>query len=760
MAKGPSQVALIGSYPPRRCGIATFTSDLYHAISGQQKSKGRVYTLAMNDAPGGYPYESEVRLEIRENVLDDYRMASSFLNINGADAVILQHEYGIFGGDSGKYILRTMGELRMPALTTLHTILQEPKDEQRDVMSGILELSERVVVMSERGVDMITGIYGFPREKVVLIPHGIPDVPFVDPNFYKDKFGVEGRKVLLTFGLLSPGKGIEYVIQALPDITAKFPEVSYLVLGVTHPHVKKAHGEEYRLSLQRMAEDLGVKDNVFFLNRFVELEELCQCIGAADIYVTPYLKKEQITSGTLSYALGAGKAVVSTPYWHAEELLAEDRGRLVPFQDADAVAQAIIGLLENEIEFNAMRRRAYQYCRDMIWSKVGHDYLRICQEVMTQRATKPRVTSIFAVEGPAVEELPEIDLRHLRMLTDDTGAIQHATYTAPNRDTGYTTDDNARALIVACRVFNLRRDESILGLMHVYLGFLLHAFNEERRRFRNFMAYDRRWLEDQGSEDSHGRAIWAVGQGVGYVKNESIVSLCARLFAESLPTTETFVSPRALSYTLLGIHDYLRKFGGDATVRRVRETLARRLQDQFDGYATDEWPWLEDAITYSNGVLPHALLMSGQWIPDSHMVETGLKSLRWLLDVQTGGSGHLSIVGNDGWYPRDGEKAKFDQQPVEAMVLAHACLEAYNMTQEKEWIDEARRCFHWFLGQNDLGLALYDFETGGCRDGLHPNGVNENQGAESTLAWLLALTALHGARMEKPAEEDEKPSGE
>jgi hypothetical protein len=312
---------------------------------------------------------------------------------------------------------------------------------------------------------------------------------------------------------------------------------------------------------------------------------------------------------------------------------------------------------------------------------------------------------------------------------------------------------------VACRVFDLTKDEKTLDLMHVYLGFLLHAFNKERHRFRNFMAYDRSWLEDMGSEDSHGRALWALGQGVGHVKNESIVSLCARLFGEALPATEKFSSPRALAYTLVGIHDYLRTFGGDAAVRRVREALAGRLQEQFDGYASDEWPWLEDTITYSNGVLPHALLMSGQWIPDSRMVETGLQSLRWLLEVQTGGEGRLSIVGNNGWYPRDGEKAKFDQQPVEAMVLAHACLEAYNVTQEKEWLGEARRCFHWFLGQNDLGLPLYDFETGGCRDGLHPNGVNENQGAESTLAWLLTLTALHGVRSKQPAEE-EKPSGE
>ena len=599
---------------------------------------------------------------------------------------------------------------------------------------------------------MLADIYGAPREKIVHIPHGIPDVPFVDPNFYKDKFGVEGRKVLLTFGLLSPGKGIEYVIQALPDIVQRFPQVTYVVLGVTHPHVKKKSGEEYRLGLQRLAEDLGVGDNVFFLNRFVELEELCQCIGAADIYVTPYLKKEQITSGTLSYALGAGKAVVSTPYWHAEELLADGRGRLVPFRDHGAIAKEVMDLLGDEVKCSAMRRQSYQYCRGMVWKETGKKYLNLCRKILKERATRPRIVSAFTEDREMVSELPEINLRHLKTLTDDTGILQHAKYATPNRNHGYTTDDNARALMTASRVLNLTGDESALDLLHVYLGFLMYAFNTERKRFRNFMSYERDWLEDVGSEDSHGRALWSLGETVASVTDQSVVSLCARLFNDALTPVEDFTSPRSLAFTLIGIHDYLRIFGGDATVKRVRETLARRLQAMFDNNASDEWPWCENDATYANAILPHALIMSGQWIPDSKMVETGLRALEWLLEIQTGDGEHLSVIGNNGWFVRGGEKATFDQQPIEAMTLLHACIEAYNMTQAKKWLSQAQRCFDWFLGRNDLGVAVYDFKTGGCRDALHPNGVNENQGAESTLAWMLALTAMHGVRSVAPAE--------
>ena len=735
-----NSIAVIGTYLPRLCGIATFTYDLCTAM-GKVFQPGRLLAMALDDVPEGYPYPDEVCFQIRAAQAGDYRLAANFLNINQIDVAVVQHEFGIFGGPSGAHVLTMIRDLSMPVIANLHTVLQDPNDEQRAVINELGKLSSRVLVMSQKAVDMLRSIYSVPEDKIHFVPHGIHDVPFIDPNFYKDKFGVEGKKVILTFGLLSPNKGIEYMIRAMPAVVEKHPEAVYLVLGATHPHIVRAVGEEYRQNLQRMVRDLGMAKHVVFHNRFVSVEELCQYIGSADIYVTPYLGPEQITSGTLAYAVGAGKAVVSTPYWYAEETLADERGRLVPFKDPDALAREVTDLLDNEQERHAMRIRAYEFARGMVWENVASEYIRLAREATEERSQTPRPTAAI-LPTDTIESLPEPDLRHLRTMTDDTGVFQHAIYSVPHRKHGYTTDDNARALNATTLYWRLYQDDSVLPLVNVYLAFLMDAFDPERKRFRNYLNYDRSWPEEEGSEDSHGRALWALGLAAANAQNKSVLTFAVRLFADGLPSTEHFTSPRAVAFTLIGIHAYLEQFPGDATARRMRQLLADRLFNWFRDNVTDDWSWLEDTVTYANARLAHALILSGQWIPNTEMADMGLRALGWLLDIQAAEDGHLSIIGNHGWHPRGGRRAPFDQQPVEALALIEACAEACMWTRNDHWLREARRCLDWFLGRNDLHVPLYDFKTGGCCDGLQPDGPNKNQGAESTLAWLISLLTL------------------
>lgn len=737
-----SRIGFVGNYMPRQCGIATFTTDLCETIATEY-SDTTCIALPVNDTEAGYAYPPRVRFELKEKDIDSYRRVADFLNINNVDLVCLQHEYGIYGGQAGSHILALLRELRMPVVTTLHTILKEPDPAQRRVLEEVMALSDRVVVMSERGVEFLQEIYRVAPEKIDLIPHGIPDVPFVDPSFHKDLFGVEGKMVLLSFGLLSASKGIEDVIAALPAIVAEHPNVVYLIVGATHPHVLRHEGETYRLSLQWLARDKGVEGHVIFYNRFVSLEELIEFISAADIYITPYHNAAQITSGTLAYTLGAGKAVISTPYWYAEEMLAEERGALVPFRDPAKLAEQVIDLLDNESKRHAMRKRAYLFGRAMIWPEVAHRYMESFERARVERRH-------FAPSGFVVKpldkrpgELPPLKLDHLRHMTDATGMLQHAGFTVPNYREGYTMDDNARALIVGTLLEELGSTEAS-ELASRYLAFVWYGFNTETGRFRNFMDYQRQWLEECGSEDSHGRALWALGTVLGRTNTQSLQSLASSMFERALPAILNTTSPRAWAFTLIGIHEYLRRFSGDRMANQIRDELAARLLQIYQTTSSESWLWYEDGLTYCNAVLPQAMLMCGQWIPNNAMTEAGLESLGWLADLQRADTagGHFVPIGSNGFYQRGGERVRFDQQPIEAQAMISACLEAYRSTGDERWRKEARRAFEWFLGRNDLNLPVYDPTTGGCRDGLHPDRPNENQGAESTLAFLQALLEL------------------
>ena len=754
-SKSGLRFACLGTYVPRLCGIATFSHDLCEALCQELRNKRACHFIAVNDIPGGYGYSPRVRFEVRQEQTADYKLAADFINIRNLDFLLVQHEFGIFGGDAGGHLLAMLRDVAMPVVTTLHTVLSAPNDDQRKVMRELAAVSDRFVVMANRAEQLLRDVYDVPPEKIVMIPHGIPDMPFVDPAFYKDQFGVEGRKVLLTFGLLSPGKGIEYVIRALPELVVDHPDLVYIVLGATHPHVKRQSGEQYHHQLQRLADELGVFENVLFENRYVDLEELCQFLGAADIYITPYLGAEQIVSGTLIYALGAGKAVVSTPYSYAQEMLAEDRGRLVPFKDFEAIAREVGGLLDNELEQQAMRKRAYMFTRNAVWREVARAYLEVIHEVrqhpLVRQATKGRPGSKTAV----LYAVPELKIDHVRGMTDDVGILQHARFAVPDRCHGYCTDDNARALIFSLQAYRLTQAPELLKMSTTYLSFLQHAYNEANGRFRNFMTYDRRWKEDFGSDDSHGRALWSLGIAVADAPTEGLRAAALNLFERGLRTAESLTAPRAWAFTIVGVHGYLRKYSGDSEVRRIRDSVSNRLYDLFESQATDDWPWVEEKLTYANGKLSHALLMSGQWMQRDDMTELGLRSLEWLLSVQTEPDGTLSPVGNNGWHDRDGESARFDQQPIEVHALLEACTEAYNVTADGRWLAEAHRCFDWFLGKNPLNAMLYDYETGGCRDGLQADGVNENEGAESTLACLLSLLAI---RSLEPAKTEVRPA--
>ena len=736
------KIAFLGDYLPRKCGIATFTTDLRCAVAAEFPAM-QCLVVPVNDLAGGYDYPAEVRFEIAEQDLPSYLRAADFLNITDVDVVCVEHEFGIFGGPAGSHVLALLRELQMPIVTTLHTVLREPNTEQRRVMRELIRLSTRLVTMTERGQQFLHEIYQAPPAKIDLIPHGIPDMPFADPNYFKDEFGVAGKQVLLTFGLLSPNKGIEYALRALPDIIREYPNIVYIVLGQTHPNLLRNEGEAYRLSLERLAKDLGVQKHVVFFNRFVELEELMRFIGAADIYLTPYLTEAQITSGTLAYAFGAGNAVVSTPYWHAAELLTAERGKLVPFRDAKAIAVAVVELLRDEPLRHLMRKNAYKLGRDMVWSRVARLYVKSFEQARQDHSFVGRKSSPIKTLDEQPGQLPEMKLDHLFRMSDSTGIFQHASFTVPNFAEGYCTDDNARALVLALKLQKLGHGSPHLGAQAAtYAAFLNHAFDRKRGRFRNFMSFDRHWLEEVGSEDCQGHALWALGLCVSQAGQGSFQMLAAELFELALPVAADFMSPRAVAFTLIGIDEYLRRFSGDRRANQIRESLTAKLMQRYADAATGEWQWFEEVVSYSNAKLPHAMILSGRCLNNEPMLKLGLKTLRWLIKIQTSDAGSFRPIGSNGFYPRGKERAVFDQQPIEAQVTISACIEAYQATGDMFWVTEARRAFEWFLGRNDLGLALYDSTTGGCRDGLHVDRLSQNQGAESTLAFLLALAEM------------------
>jgi len=733
----PKKIGVIGTYLPRRCGIATFTHDMVLALKTATKGKTEIAAVAMNDVTEGYPYDADVHLEIFQSRTEDYIQAAEFFNINLFDVVLLQHEFGIFGGSAGEKILDLADRLRVPLVVNLHTVLQDPDPEYRRVFEALAKRADKLVVMTNKAKTILHSSYDIAAEKVAMIPHGTPDFSFTDPIYHKEKFGVLGKKVILTFGLLSPNKGLEVMIEAMPQVLAENPDAVYMIVGSLHPHERQAHGDSYLHKLKKRAQDLGVSDAVKFVDGFFTLENLMEFIEAADVYVTPYLNREQITSGTLAYAMAAGKPTVSTPYWHAEEFLADGRGILTEFNNPQQLAGHVNDLLNNEVVRSTIRKKAYQYCRKMTWPAVARSYIKLFSKLLLERVSSPRPANHLPASTDENIQLPAIDLKYVKAMTDDTGMLEHAKYAIPHSKHGYCTDDNARALIASLLYYQLESDQTILPYIYRYMAFILHAFNHDRKWIRNRLSYSRIWDDKDLSESAHGRALWALGLGCAVGPRE-IRHGCMKLFHDAMPAIRSCRDPHALAFALQGIHYYLQNFEIDTVCKSLRKRLATTLFEMFESNSSDDWLWLEDTVSWGAAVIPGGLIISGQAYPHEPFLDKGLTVLRWLIEKQTHENGYFSFIGNKGWYQRGEKMPLFDQQPIDAMNMVWACIDAYNITHDPYWKQKASLALNWFLGANPLHIPLYDPITGGCRDGLQAAGANENQGAESTLSWVIS----------------------
>jgi glycosyltransferase involved in cell wall biosynthesis len=736
------RVAFIGNHLPRRCGIATFTNDLHLSVS-TARTDLETCVVVMTDPGRTYDYPLAVRFQIHDEKIGDYVHAADFLNNAGFDVVSLQHEYGIFGGEAGGNIIELLSRLEMPIVTTLHSILAEPTLTQRDVMRRIITTSTKIIVMSEKGRELLRSVHDVPTRKIEVIPHGIPNCPFLETHHAKAKFGFGGKSIILTFGLLSPSKGIETVIDAMPGIIKSCPNAVYVILGATHPNLVRHQGEAYRDGLTARMQDLGIEDHVVFFNQFVDQATLLDFISMCDVYVTAYLNEAQMTSGTLAYSFGLGKAVVSTPYWHAKELLSDGRGILVPFGDVKALSTEIAGLLTNDVRRHAMRKRAYAASRSMTWEQTAKRYLAVFES-----AREHARTGILVPIDPIISEsnghgIPEMRIGHFLSLCDSTGMLQHAVHSVPDRAHGYCVDDNARALLFSSALANSGEAQLSETVTARFAAFIQHAWNPDIRRFRNFMSYDRRWLEESGSEDSHGRTLWALAECARNDADPSRRRWAAALFKTALPIVEEFSSPRAWAFSLLGLDVYCTLVGGDVLANRLRRLLADRLMSLISVTETKDWIWFEDLLAYDNARLPQALIQTGLTTHTLAYVEVGLRSLRWLMSLQTTSSGCFRPVGTKSFGRLRQKPEAFDQQPVEASATISACLVAWQADGGADWPAGGMRAFGWFLGENDLQTSLIDLDTGSCSDGLHPDRANENKGAESALSYLLGLVEIH-----------------
>jgi glycosyltransferase involved in cell wall biosynthesis len=743
------RIAFLGTYSPRRCGIATFTCDLERAVAGAGRSLSiGTMALAMTDPGGQYEYPSNVEYEIRQAVKADYARAAEFVNYSDIELVSVQHEYGIFGGDDGVYLLDFLNALRVPAMATLHTVLKAPSPNQKFIVQQMAERCAGLVVMSQVAADLLSGSYGVRGANVHVIPHGIPTMEPVDRTKLKGRFGVAGRRMLLTFGLLGPSKGVETMIRALPSLVRTFPDLVYFVVGATHPAIVRRHGEAYRNSLEREAETLGVREHLVFRDQFVTTDELCNYLQAADIFVSPYLNEAQVTSGALSYAMGAGAAAVSTPYWHAQELLAEGRGLLFPFGDSQALTVALTELLASPERLEEVRQKARAFTRPMVWSHVGEAHLSLGLSLMSARSrgiTRRRASS-----------LPDLRLDHLRRLTDDTGIIQHATFSVPARRSGYCVDDNARALIVALEADRLTNAPETAQLVTTYLSYL-HVSQKDDGNFENFMRYDRSFEATPVSDDCLGRAIWALGTAVHLAADEGHRKLSKQMIERALACPAA-LGPRGTALSILGVCAFLEAEPEHHAARTRLNELTERLLERHRDVCAPDWSWFENELTYDNALLPLALFQSFGITGERTSLRVARESLDFLEGIAFD-AGYLTLVGNAGWHSRGGERAALcDEQATDAAAFVLAFRGAYLATSDRHYLRRMRESFAWFLGSNRLKQSLYNFSTAGCRDGLGETEINQNEGAESTVSFLLSLTRmleLAGEGLEHP---DERPS--
>jgi glycosyltransferase involved in cell wall biosynthesis len=733
------KLAFIGTYPPRECGIGTFTMNLYKSMAGNigitmHPIEG--FIVAMNDHELTYDYPEEVNMTIRQEHQRDYLSAVKFINLSGADLCILEHEFGIFGGQDGVYILPLLHRLEIPLMVTLHTIIKTPSYNQKAILVEICRMANKIIVMSHKAIEFLTTIYKVEREKIVFVDHGVPNIQ-LNRIKSREEFNLENKKVLLTFGFIGRNKGIETVIKALPKIVEKYPDVLYMVLGKTHPNVLRYSGEEYRNYLQQLVKSLKLKNHVFFLNEYINQKEIFKYLSAADIYITPYINEAQITSGTLSYAIGAGAAVVSTPYWHAAELLANGRGKLFNFNDSDGLSTILIELLGNPDELKNIRRKAYEYGKKIIWPRTGEKYIEVAQKILDGKPKVPEKGEIII--DPLI--LPPFSLAHIKRLTDDTGIIQHANFGIPNLKEGYCLDDNARALLMVLMAYRQKKNTLALELSPIYLSYI-HYMQNKDGTFRNFLSFSRNFLDEVGSEDSFGRTIWALGYLLDNAPNDAYYQTGKSVFFNASPNFESLQSVRGIANTIVGISYYLMSNPSDDSMLERLRNLSYKLIEHYEDNCTADWRWFEPYLAYDNGMLPFALLHSAERINDGKIREIAFEAMNFLTET-TLKDGYFSAIGNEKWYQKGGERSMFAQQPVDALAMVLMYHQAFRLTKDKDYLTKLFSCFMWFLGENDLRMNLFDFETRGCCDGFESYGVNRNQGAESSLAYLIShLTVL------------------
>jgi glycosyltransferase involved in cell wall biosynthesis len=733
------KIAIVGTYPPRECGIGTFTKNLLNSILVHNEGREDRYegfVIALNDNNLIYEYPEEVKLTIRQEHQEDYLKAVKFINLSGADLCILEHEFGIFGGQNGVYILPLLHRLEVPLIVTVHTILKAPSYNEKAVLQEVCKMAHKIVVMSHKAIEFLVSIYNVPEEKIVFIEHGVPDIQF-NQEKSKTEFKLGSKKVLLTFGFIGRSKGIETVIKALPKVVEKHPDVIYIVLGKTHPNVLRHSGEEYRIFLLRLVKSLHLEEHVMFLNEFINVQDLFKYLSASDIYITPYLNEAQITSGTLSYAVGVGSAVISTPYWHAAELLADGRGRLFNFNDVKSLASILTELLDKPEELNELRSKALDYGRKITWPKIGQKYIGLAENILKEEH------KVIIKQDTVLDllTLPSFSLNHIIRLTDDTGIIQHAKFGIPNLKEGYCLDDNARALLMVLMAYRQKKDIRALELSPIYLSYI-HYMQNANGTFRNFLSFSRNFLDEVGSEDSFGRTIWALGYLLGNAPNDAYYQTGRLVFFNASPNFEKIKSIRGIANTMIGISYYLKSNPADDSMTERLRNMAHILIKHYEENETPDWKWFESLLAYDNGILPLALLHSAEILNDDKITKTAIQSMSFLTG-HTLQNNYLSIVGNEKWYQKEGERSVFAQQPIDAMAMVLMYHQAYRVTKDKDYLNKLYTSFLWFLGENDLRMSLYDFETQGCCDGFESYGVNRNQGAESSLAYLIShLTVL------------------
>ncbi|MDQ6775400.1 MAG: glycosyltransferase [Actinomycetota bacterium] len=747
------RVAIVSTYPPRACGIGTFSRDLRGALlAADGVTAVDVAAIVHDEGAGQAP---EVVARILQDRGGDYAAAAHVFDRRGDDVVAIQHEYGIFGGPDGAHVLSLARELRQPMVLTLHTVLASPSVHRAETLRGLCSLATLVCVFTETAGRMVLDAQLVSPERVRVVPHGAPRELLSAPNGdgrrrilrLPRRPGSDARHaidasrcVLATFGLISPGKGIETAIAAMPIIVERHPKAVYLIAGQTHPEVAKQHGEEYRLSLERLARDLGLGDHVLFDDRFLSTEDLSSMLGATSIYLTPYRSREQIVSGALTFALVAGCPTVSTPYYYAEDLLASGAGVIVPFDDPDALAGAVNGLLDDPERLDRARRAARAVGRELTWPQVGRQTAEVLREAITLGAP-------CAVRRPASTTLPRARTSHLLTLVDDVGIIQHADGIVPARSSGYCTDDVARLAIVALGLRKMTGEEAYNRMLALSLGFVRHAWRADGQGMHNLLSYDRRWLDEPHGGDHLGRAAWALGEVLGADLPPALLEPSRILLREMLPALAAQHWPRTIAFAILGLaHADPAAVGddGDAVLR----ALAQRLAGQQRTNASPDWYWAEDVLTYDNARLPQALIAAGARLGDEQLLRDGVRALDWYAGELGSEGPCVRLVGHHGRRRGEPHPGDGDEQPLDAAALVEAEVEAFAATGAETHARRAVRAFEWFLGRNRLERSVLDFATGGCHDGLGEHTVNLNEGAEATLAYLQALLVVDAAGLQ------------